>query len=109
MEIIVRENDELVKGRITFEHILNDEEKAGKVKLYARGTFEPGTELGYHEHHGECESYFILEGEGIYNDDNNLRPVKAGDTTLCKSGHGHGIKNTGDGPLVIMALIYYVD
>ena len=47
----------------------------------------------------------ILRGEGDYNDNGTVRPVKAGDVTFTPDGKGHGLKNTGDTDLVFMALI----
>ena len=63
--------------------------------------------LGYHEHHNESETYYILRGEGDYNDNGVIRPVKAGDVTFTPDGKGHGMKNTGDTDLVFMALIIF--
>ncbi len=40
-------------------------------------TLEPGCSLGYHEHHGESETYYIIQGQGEYNDNGKYRPVKA--------------------------------
>ena len=105
MIIQVRENDERVSGKMTIEKILNMNQMAGKVGLFARCTVEPGSELHFHKHEGESETYFILSGTGEYNDDHRRVPAKAGDTFFCGDGHGHGIKNTGDEPLVFMALI----
>ena len=70
-------------------------------------TIEPGCSLGYHEHHGESETYYILSGKGDYNDNGTVRPVKAGDITYTPNGCGHGLENTGDENLVFMALIIY--
>ena len=73
--------------------------------MFSRVTLEPGSDLGYHEHHGETETYYLLEGKGVYNDDGSLIPVEAGDVTFCEDGHGHGVENTGDTDLVFIALI----
>lgn len=68
-----------------------------------------GCSLGYHEHHGETETYYILSGEGEYDDNGVKRPVKAGDITITPDGKGHGLTNTGDTDLVFMALIILTD
>ena len=65
--------------------------------------------LGYHEHHGETETYYILSGEGEYDDNGVKRPVKAGDITITPDGKGHGLANTGETDLVFMALIILTD
>ena len=68
-------------------------------------TLEPGCSLGYHEHHGESETYYILSGKGIYSDNGELRMVEAGDMTFTPDGKGHALTNAGEENLVFMALI----
>ncbi len=60
-------------GELKLELIL-DEELGDKCGLYAKVTIPAGSVLGYHEHHGEGESYFVLSGEAIY-DDNGVKRV----------------------------------
>lgn len=93
------------KGTYTVRHLLGEKELNGKCALYAEVTLEPGCVLGYHEHHGESESYYILSGEGAYNDNGVTRPVKIGDVTFTPDGCGHDIENTGTENLVFIALI----
>lgn len=93
------------KGHVLIERLLGETELNGKCGLYAQVTLEPGCSLGYHEHHEETETYYILSGEGVYDDNGTAVPVKSGDVTFCKSGFGHGLENTGDTDLVFMALI----
>ena len=95
------------EGHVLIKHILGEKELNGKCGLYAEVTIEPGCSLGYHEHHNESETYYILRGEGDYNDNGTARPVKAGDVTFTPDGKGHGLKNTGDTDLVFMALIIF--
>ena len=93
------------KGHVIIKHILEEKELNGKCKMYAEVTLEPGCSLGYHEHHNESETYYILSGTGMYEDDGRAVPVEAGDVTFCKDGCGHGIKNTGKEDLSFVALI----
>lgn len=85
------------------------EHQVDKVEQMAGGKghviIEPNCTLGFHEHHGETETYYILSGEGSYNDGEKSYPVKAGDVTFCPDGTGHALDNTGDTDLVFMALI----
>lgn len=92
-------------GHVIIKHILDEREMHGKCRLYAQVTIEPGCSLGYHEHHGESEIYYILSGKGIYSDNGTLRMVKPGDKTVTPSGCGHALSNSGDEALVFMALI----
>lgn len=93
------------KGHVLIRHLLGEKELNGKCGLYAEVTLEPGCSLGYHEHHGESETYYILSGQGIYSDNGILRMVQAGDVTFTPDGEGHALTNTGDDSLVFMALI----
>ena len=95
------------KGHVIIKDILEGDELKGKCGLYAQVTIEKGCSLGYHEHHGETETYYILSGEGEYDDNGVKRPVKAGDITITPDGKGHGLTNTGDTDLVFMALIIF--
>lgn len=95
------------KGHVIIRHILGEKELNGKCGLYAEVTIEPGCSLGYHEHHGESETYYILKGQGNYDDNGTIRPVKPGDVTFTPDGRGHGLTNSGEEDLVFMALIIY--
>lgn len=92
-------------GHVIINHILGEKELNGKCGLYAEVIIEPGCSLGYHEHHGESETYYILSGNGDYDDNGTVRPVQAGSVTFTPSGSGHGLINTGNTDLVFMALI----
>lgn len=91
-------------GVFYIEHILK-EELAGKCSLYAKVTVPPKASVPYHEHHGDSENYYILAGEGVYDDNGVKRTVKAGDSTWTPDGSGHSIENVSDTDLVFMALI----
>lgn len=92
-------------GAVLIEQIL-DTELADKCGLYARVTIPAGSVLGYHEHHGNGESYFVLSGEAIYDDNGVKRTIKPGDSTWTPDGSGHGVDNSnGTAPIVFMALI----
>ncbi len=73
--------------------------------LFTQITMEPGSEITVHEHTGECETYYILSGTGIHNDNGNEVEVSAGAVTFCDDGESHGLKNNPDEPLVMIALI----
>lgn len=105
METIVVENLNGGSGVRQVKYILNEKELNGKCRMYAQVTLAPGCALGYHEHAGESETYYIIAGQGEYNDNGTVRPVKVGDKTFTPSGSGHGIANNGDTDLVFMALI----
>ena len=86
--------------------LILDEELGDKCRLYAKVTIPAGSTLGYHEHEGEGESYFVLSGAAIYDDNGTKRKIAAGDTTWTPSGTGHGVDNSaGSEDFVFVALI----
>lgn len=107
MEIVIDklENAYGGKGYVTLEKILGDKELNGKCGLFAKVTIEPNNELGFHIHTGESETYYMLSGEGEYNDNGITRTVKTGDITFTPNGFGHGMINNSNEPVVFMALI----
>lgn len=76
-----------------------------KVRLFSIIQVRPGEEVDFHKHIGENETYFILSGQGVYNDNGTKVDVVPGMVTFTPSGESHGIKNTGNEDLVFIALI----
>lgn len=93
------------KGILRKEVLIDKEQMGEHCGLFGEVTLEPGAVLGYHEHHGETETYYLTKGAGIYNDNGKEYPVEVGDVTFCADGNGHGIKNAGEEDLVFVALI----
>ena len=94
------------KGAVHIEKLLSDQELNGKCDMFAKVTIKPGCSIGIHAHHGNTETYHILQGEALYNDNGKEMKLSAGATTYCPDGEGHGIENcAASGDLVFMALI----
>jgi len=94
-------------GSVKVESFLSPDELYNKGRLYAKLTIEPGSSIGYHVHEGEMESYHIISGEAEYSDNGKISKLNVGDTTLTPSGEEHSIKNIGDTPLEVIALIIF--
>ena len=92
-------------GHVLMEALLNEEERGEHCRIFSQVTIELGCELGYHEHHGETETYYVLSGSATYMDNDKEYEIKTGDVTFCKDGDGHGIKNQGTEPIVFVALV----
>ena len=95
-------------GEITVRSLLNGpEEMSQKGRVFGHTTVYPGSEIGYHIHTGDSETYYILSGKGLYNDNGTEVEIGAGDVTYCAPGEGHGLKCLGDEPIEMIALILY--
>lgn len=76
-------------------------------RTFAHIVLEKDCGVGYHIHNGDGEIYYILKGEGEYNDNGTVVTVKAGDVTHTLPGEGHGITNVKDEPMEMIALILF--
>ena len=93
------------KGEIFITHLLTPKEMVGKCAMFAKVRIPVGASLGVHQHVDNNETYHILQGKGLYTDNDKTYEVKAGDTTYCAAGDKHGLENTGDEDLIFIALI----
>lgn len=95
-------------GEILVRNLLAGAEEmyqAGRV--FAHTTVYPGSEIGYHVHQKESETYYILSGTAQYNDNGKEVTLVAGDVAFTGTGEGHGIKAVGQEPVEMVALILY--
>lgn len=97
------------EGEIQITHFLEIEkdEFNAKGRLFAKNILPPGVSIGYHEHIGDTETYVILSGEGLVNDNGIQKSVKSGDVIITRNGEKHSLKNTGTSDLVFIALILF--
>jgi mannose-6-phosphate isomerase-like protein (cupin superfamily) len=95
------------KGAVKVTRILEKDEFYGKGRVFARNTIEPGSSLGYHQHNGDFEVYYILRGHGTVNDNGQEVQVGPGDVVYTGNGQYHGIENTGDETLEYIALVLF--
>ena len=77
----------------------------GSVRDFSILTLIPGASIGYHVHENETEMFHFLSGSGRVRDDDQEFDIEAGDSMATFSGHGHGVMNTGDTDLVLLACI----
>lgn len=92
-------------GFILKEALIKGEQLGNSCKMFSQVIIKPGCELGYHEHHGETETYYLLQGKGLYNENGIQREIQAGDVTFCPDGEGHGLINNGEENIIFIALI----
>lgn len=94
-------------GTMTVRELRGADSLGGHGRIFAHSTLQPGHAMDYHLHDGESEAYYIIRGEGEYNDNGTLRQVSAGDVLTVESGKGHGLRNTGSVPLDFVAIALY--
>lgn len=92
-------------GTVDFLHIVPEEFRPEKCRLFSVMMLEKGCSAGRHDHTGETEIYYVIEGEGIIDDNGAKRPFKKGDVNICGGGDYHSVSNENDETLKIIAVI----
>lgn len=94
------------EGTIEIRHILSKDELMGHGTMYAHVVFPPHSSLGFHQHVGNTEPYYVLKGRGIFVDNDGSRTeIQPGDVCVIEVGQSHAIENPNEEPLEIMALV----
>ena len=95
------------KGEVEVLRVLKDDEFHGKGRLFGKITLKPGTSIGLHQH-VECEAFYVISGEGLYNDNGKEKKVNTGDLLYVDNKESHSIENNGTVNLELMAMILFV-
>lgn len=102
----VRTNMRGGPGSVALRHLFTPQEFGAPTRLCATLTVPPGSGIGLHEHAGEDELYYVLDGEGMLDEGDGVKVrVCAGDAILTGKGARHSIENNGTQDLNILAVI----
>jgi mannose-6-phosphate isomerase-like protein (cupin superfamily) len=63
----------------------------------------PGFQIAPHIHEASTEFFYVVSGVGDFLDSSEWKPVKKGDAFKAPQGMTHGLRNTGDELLVVLA------
>jgi quercetin dioxygenase-like cupin family protein len=103
----IRENMRGGDGAVKITHHVDASALYEKGRLFATLTLEKDCGIGYHTHETDSEIFVVTSGTAEYNDNGEVSTVCTGDVLVCKKGEGHSIKNIGDEPVNLTALIIY--
>ena len=94
------------------DHAVYNAEKMGKSTLFSServmvglNAFEPGQEHKLHAHEGMDKVYQVVSGEGVFVLEDRELPMSAGMMLVAPEGVPHGIRNTGEGRLLVLAIL----
>jgi len=93
------------EGTVGLLSIVPADDLPAKARLFSVVTLQKGCSIGSHIHENETEIFYILEGEGMLNDNGVNKTLRAGDCNVCPSGHSHAIANEKEEPLKFIAAI----
>ena len=92
-------------NEVIFYDWMKPEDAKGHGRLFSKLVIPPGASIGYHEHSGDFEAFYVISGEATIDDNGKTEVLKAGDMAICKDGEGHGTRNNGSEDLVLIAMI----
>lgn len=95
------------KDTVRLIHFLDVENAYGTGRLFGISVIPPGGSIGYHQHSGDFEIYYILKGCARVVDDGVEGWLEPGDAMLCRDGHSHSIENAEDTDLEYVAVILF--
>jgi quercetin dioxygenase-like cupin family protein len=94
------------------DHAVYDSAKMGKTTLFQSdrllvglNAFEPGQEHRLHGHTGMDKVYHVLAGRGVFLLEGREEAMAAGTMLIAPEGVLHGIRNTGDERLLVLAIL----
>jgi quercetin dioxygenase-like cupin family protein len=94
------------------DHAVYDPGKMGKSTLFQSerllvglNAFEPGQEHKLHAHAGMDKVYHVLAGRGTFLLQGREEPMEAGMMLIAPEGIPHGIRNTGEERLLVLAIL----
>ena len=94
------------------DHAVFNPEKMGKSTIFESerimvglNSFNPGQEHKLHAHSGMDKVYHVLEGRGVFVLEDREIEMEAGTMLIAPEGVPHGIRNTSEGKLVVLAVL----
>ena len=106
-EIVVRdsENARGGNGTVHFYDWMKPEDAEGHGRLFSKLVVPPGASIGEHQHDGEFEVFYVIDGNPTVIDNGEAVDLKPGDMHLCPNGSKHSIENRTDEDATVIALI----
>ncbi len=102
----IREKMRGGEGSVQIIDLLPPEFSNEKCRLFAKIVLPPKASIGFHNHVGEFEAYYIISGKAVTQDGSaNEHTLDPGDGMYTGFGSGHSIRNDEDHDLVFIALI----
>lgn len=94
------------------DHAVYSAQKMGKATIFESprllvglNAFEPGQQHALHAHAGQDKVYHVLEGEGVFLLEGQELAMRAGDLLVAPEGVPHGVRNSGAGRLLVLAVL----
>jgi len=94
------------------DHAVFNPDKMGKSTIFSServlvglNCFEPGQEHRLHSHEGMDKVYYVIEGKGVFLLEDREIEMQAGLMLVAPEGVAHGIRNTSEERLIVLAVL----
>ena len=94
------------------DHARFSQDKMGKATIFESprllvglNSFEPGQAHALHAHAGQDKVYHVIEGEGVFLLEGRELSMHQGDLLVAPEGVPHGIRNTSENRLIVLAIL----
>ncbi len=94
------------------EHAVFRPDKMGKTTIFSSerilvglNSFEPGQEHHLHSHKAMDKVYHVIEGRGVFLLGDRELDLEAGQMLVAPEGVEHGVRNTSDQRLIVLAVL----
>ncbi len=92
-------------GTVHFYDFMKPEDAEGHGRLFSKLILPPGASIGEHQHEGEFEAFYVVDGNPTVTDNGDVVDLKPGDMHLCPNGSFHSVANKTDKDVTMIALI----
>jgi mannose-6-phosphate isomerase-like protein (cupin superfamily) len=93
-------------GEVELLHKFSLEDMYDKARLCAEITLAPGQVLGEHAHGPDFEIFYMLSGAMVsFGEGKAEEPFLPGDIMLTGGGDKHALRNDGDVPATMLAIV----
>ncbi|MCF8039559.1 MAG: cupin domain-containing protein [Desulfohalobiaceae bacterium] len=90
-------------GRL-WKVLVGPEQGRSQNMIFGLVTFSPGSDPGTHKHDHQEEIIYVISGTGKTVVGDQTHTLKPGVTVFTEPGVEHGVKNTGNEPLVLISV-----
>ncbi|MGH9662357.1 MAG: cupin domain-containing protein [Bryobacteraceae bacterium] len=73
--------------------------------LVGLNSFAAGQSHALHAHAGQDKVYYVVEGQGVFLLEGRSLPMRTGDLLVAPEGVPHGIHNTSEDRLIVLAIL----
>ena len=90
-------------GRL-WKKLIGPEEGNCRNMILGVVSFPPGSDPGTHKHENEEEIIYVISGRGETKVGDKVLPLEPGVAVFTEPGIEHGVKTSGDKPLVLISV-----